>query len=194
MRRSWGAAIAGAVLWAAAGTALAAGPGTSAAPFLKLGFGARALGVGEAFVATGGDVAALHYNPAGLALAPSQGFDILVSHALHFQGIGLTQMGLVRRPWGVSINYLSAGGLERRTSETAQPDGTFGVTDLAIGVSAGKTFGAVSLGGTAKLIQQRIDEFSATAVGFDIGGLYRLQAWPPTFGVHPPTVRPHTNH
>ncbi len=51
--------------------ARASGPGTSAATFLELGFGARPLGLGEAYVAVADDVSALHYNPAGLAYAPS---------------------------------------------------------------------------------------------------------------------------
>jgi len=41
--------------------------GTKGAAFLKLGQGARAIGMGESFVAVGDDVNALFWNPAGIA-------------------------------------------------------------------------------------------------------------------------------
>ena len=44
------------------------GAQSSAAQFLKLGFGARALGMGESFVAVADDISSVYYNPAGLAL------------------------------------------------------------------------------------------------------------------------------
>ena len=102
----------------------AAGPGTSAATFLKLGFGARPLALGETFVALADDPSALHYNPAGLAMhetkrgspssVPSR-YELLVSHALHIQDMRLSQFALMKKPFGVSMTYLSIGGLERRT-------------------------------------------------------------------------------
>ena len=49
------------VLWASS-------PGTTAAEVLKIGVGARAIGMGEAYVAQADDVSSLYWNPAGLAL------------------------------------------------------------------------------------------------------------------------------
>jgi hypothetical protein len=40
--------------------------GTAGAQFLKLGVGARANGMGDAFVAVSNDATAMYYNPAGL--------------------------------------------------------------------------------------------------------------------------------
>src|SRR5436309_2306797 len=42
-------------------------PGTSGAPFLRIGVGARASGMGEAFTAVADDVSTIFWNPAGLA-------------------------------------------------------------------------------------------------------------------------------
>src|SRR5215510_2370911 len=46
----------------------AAGPGTTSADVLKIPVGARAVGMGEAYVAQADDVSSLYWNPAGLAL------------------------------------------------------------------------------------------------------------------------------
>ena len=43
-----------------------AGNGTTTANFLKIGAGARAIGMGEAFTGVSDDVTAVYWNPAGL--------------------------------------------------------------------------------------------------------------------------------
>jgi len=168
---------------------IAAGPGTSAAAFLKLGFGARPLAMGEAFVSMADDASAVHYNPAGLALAPPPGsggaqrpIELMVSHALHIQDIRLSQMGLVKRPFGFSATHLSLDGIERRSSETVEPEGHFGATDLALGVSYGRKLRGVGLGGTLKLIRQTIGEYSASAYALDVGAIHRFERWPVSVG------------
>lgn len=167
----------------------AAGPGTSAATFLKLGFGARPLGLGEAYVAVADDAAALHYNPAGLAYGPSVGsrqspklMEMMVSHSMHVQDIRLSQMGLIKRPWGVSITHLGVGGIERRSSETAAPEGEFGASDLMMGFSYARKVLGVGVGGTVKIIRQTIGEYSASAYAVDFGTLYRMKSRPISLG------------
>ena len=41
--------------------------GTTAAPFLKIGIGPRAIGMGGASTATADDITAIYWNPGGLA-------------------------------------------------------------------------------------------------------------------------------
>src|SRR6185437_12221378 len=48
--------------------AWASGPGTTAADILNIGVGARAIGMGEAYVAQADDASSMYWNPAGLAL------------------------------------------------------------------------------------------------------------------------------
>lgn len=167
----------------------AAGAGTSAAPFLKLGFGARPMGMGEAFVALADDASALYYNPAGIAFpwaspearAP-RNWEILVAHSLHVQDVRISQLGLLRRPFGLSLTYLSLNDIEGRTSESDAPDNTFGASDLALGLSYARSFGGLGLGVTAKYVQEKISTYSSDTFTADLGGLYRLRRWPLSFG------------
>lgn len=168
----------------------AAGPGTSAATFLELGFGARPLGLGEAFVAVADDVAALHYNPAGLAYAPSlwlgaepRPYELLFSHSVHIQDVALSQFGMVRRPFGISVVSLRVPDIERRTSETALPEGRFGASDLAVGLSYGLKVADVGVGGTLKFIHQTIGSDSASAYALDLGALHRFEGTPVSVGL-----------
>ena len=41
--------------------------GKTSAPFLSIGVGSRAMGMGGAFVATANDASAMYWNPAGIA-------------------------------------------------------------------------------------------------------------------------------
>lgn len=170
--------------------ARAAGPGTSAATFLSLGYGARPLGMGEAFVATADDVSAVHYNPAGLAL-PASGvlgmqprrYEALFSQAIHIQDISLSQVGFVRRPFGFSLINLRVGDIERRTEETPESEGNFGASDTAIGLSYGRELGGLALGGTVKYIGQSIGGQGASSYAVDLGALKRLPGTPLSFGL-----------
>src|SRR3982751_1643689 len=56
------------ILLSSVGSSFASSPGTTAADLLNIGVGARAIGMGEAFVAQADDSSSLYWNPAGLAL------------------------------------------------------------------------------------------------------------------------------
>ncbi|OGS40028.1 MAG: hypothetical protein A2506_02930 [Elusimicrobia bacterium RIFOXYD12_FULL_66_9] len=177
-------------IFAPASLSYAGGAGTTAATFLQLGYGARPIGSAEAFVPVANDVSALYYNPAGLAypaaVDPKSGsgpYEILASHALLVQDIRLTQAGFVRRPFGLSLTYLSLGGIEQRTAETAEPDGKTGASDLALGVSYGRKVNGVGLGVTGRYIRESIAGFSASAIAMDLGLLHRLEKYPLSFGL-----------
>src|SRR5690349_23851614 len=52
--------------------------GTSSATFLRIGIGARAVGMGETFVAVANDPSAIYWNPAGLASLQRR--EVMASH------------------------------------------------------------------------------------------------------------------
>ncbi len=151
--------------------------GTTAAQFLKLGVGARAIGMGGSFAAEANDLSALYWNPAGLSkirggalqLSTTQYLaDITYSHAA--VGFGLGSMGTM----AASILFLDSGDMEVRTIN--EPEGTgerFNKQDLALQVSYARALtDRFSIGTTIKYIREKIWHSSATATAFDIGILF----------------------
>ncbi|MGQ9560623.1 MAG: UPF0164 family protein [Candidatus Oleimicrobiaceae bacterium] len=69
-RPNWRAACCVTALIFATAGALLGGPGKYGASFLNFGIGARALGLGGAFVAAADDGSSFYWNPAGLARIP----------------------------------------------------------------------------------------------------------------------------
>src|SRR5881397_2370229 len=67
-----------ALLWMILTPALALAAGEAGFAFLKLGVGARPMGMGSAYVALADDPTAVYWNPAGLASA--EGTQLLVMH------------------------------------------------------------------------------------------------------------------
>lgn len=163
------------------------GTGTSAATFLDMGFGARAVGMGEAYVAAADDVAAAHYNPAGFALPAGPGrkgaYEGLLSQSLLIQDVKMVQAAFARRPFAVSLTRLSVGDIERRTSETIDPEGTFGASDLMLGVSGAWKVAGIGLGATGKLVREEIGGDSASAFAADLGALKRFESRPVSVGL-----------
>ena len=92
----------------------AAGYGTTAASFLKIGLGARPAAMGFAFAAVADDLNAIQYNPAGLAQL--QGNNVSVTYLSYFQEINYGWMAyslpstlLGPGTLGISVGYLTLG-------------------------------------------------------------------------------------
>ena len=150
--------------------------GTTAAPFLTLGAGARGQALGHAYVAeaTGGD--ALFWNPAGAARRESgqSGSLFLTQHEwiadIQYNAAGVTipaGAGVV----GLSLGYVDYGRDLVRTER--QPEGTgetFGSNDFSFGLTYARPLTeSFYFGGTAKIIRQSIWDMSATGFAADFG-------------------------
>ena len=157
--------------------------GTAGAQFLKLGAGARAGGKADSFAAVADDASAAYYNPAGLTQL--KGVQLSGAHTSLFQGISYEVLdfavpfgreeGYSRHAVAAGLYYLSVGDIERRTSDSTDPVGTFGASDGAYALTYAHAFDRqFSLGMTGKYIAQNIDSYSARSFALDAGALYQV--------------------
>ena len=161
--------------------------GTTAAQFLKIGIGARALGMGGAYSAVSNDVTALYWNPAGLSSSKKNG--IILDHQDWIMDVDLDFIGgCYKTPFGTigaAISAMHMGEMEVTT--TRDPEGT-GEKFSAGSIMGQLTFSRsltdrFSFGVTAKVIRESI--YNSKAIGFalDLGTLYSTQISGLTMGM-----------
>ncbi len=152
--------------------------GTSAASFLRIGVGARALSMGGAFVAIADDPTAIYWNVAGLAKLEQNGVALThtewfadINHDFGAVSFNLGTYGCL----GLSFISLDMGEMDVRT--VADPEGngeTFGGGDFALSVAYAKRLTEdFSIGINPKFIQETIWHMKARAWAVDLGAHYR---------------------
>jgi len=151
--------------------------GITAAPFLEIGVGARAIGMGGAFVATANDASALYWNPAGIARSQQMQFLFMNTNwiaDMKFNYAGITFPLGALGSMGAFLTTLNYGDMAVRTVD--QPDGTgeiFSASDLAVGISYSRALtDRFSIGFNAKYIHQGIWHESANGMAVDLGTLF----------------------
>ncbi len=161
--------------------------GTTAAKFLSIPVGARALGMGGAFAAVANDATAMYWNTAGLARLNQS--EAIFTHAnwiadinFNYAGVALPvgEFGTV----GVNFTSMTMDDMERTTEQ--EPDGTgqtFSAGSFAVGVTYARNLTDwFSIGGNVKYISEQIWNSSATGIAFDIGTLFTTPFAGVTFG------------
>ncbi len=152
--------------------------GTTAAPFLTLSEGSRAIAMGSAQVAAVNDASALFWNPGAIPnLKSNEAFfgytHWLLSTNVSFAAAVFQQPGVGY--WGLAAIVLDYGDMLNTTID--QPEGT-GLTFTAQDISLSMIFSRAltdrfSLGGGLKFINQIIWHENARSLAFDLGTLYR---------------------
>ncbi len=148
--------------------------GTTAADFLSVGVGARAMALGGAYSAVVDDAGAMYWNPAALTLIP--GKSVTLMHAAYFSssffdyasyGHNLGRTGAV----GVSLQYFSAGSIAQTDSGGYGTGESLSPHDLALSLGyayGGKDWGGFSAGLAGKYIQSQVVD-SAQTMAVDWG-------------------------
>lgn len=152
--------------------------GTTAGQFLKIGPGARALGMGGTYVGISDDIFSVYYNPAGLAISKGNG-QVAFNHTQWLAQVNYDFAA-------ASINVESLGSLfitvtslrvpEEKVRTFDFPEGNgqtwdAGSVSFGIGYSRSLT-DRFSIGFHAKYIQESIWSSSATGFALDVGTYY----------------------
>jgi hypothetical protein len=152
----------------------AAQGGTSTAPFLRIGQGARAEAMGGAFTAVADDAHAAHFNPAGLAQITKRKLaldhlefieEITTEHASYVQPFNATNGSL-----GVDVTFVDMGTIEKFDTtpvSLGEADITAKTASLSWGQAVGDRF---ALGVSGKFISQDLAGESDSTFAGD-GGL-----------------------
>ena len=153
---------------------------------LQLGAGARALGLGSAFVAISDDATAFFWNPGGYAILPkrelhaqhTEQFGGSINHdiiAIGFPlkragiGLGLVRLGVD----GISFTQLENPNRPLGPDNRPQISQTVGTTDNVLYLSyAHKLKPGFSLGISSKFIHRALHVGKGTGFGLDTGILY----------------------
>jgi hypothetical protein len=169
------------------------GVGKYAGEFISIGVGARALGMGGAYVAMANDVTAGYWNPAGLSRIMYP--EIALMHDERFGSLINYDYGAVAIPYGrsaslaFSVIRLGADGIHNTKDALIDPNGG-GILDDAARIDYDKLtfFNAAdwtfyltysrkhsdkfSYGFNAKLVRRDLGDNHANGIGFDVGLWY----------------------
>ena len=171
------------------------GAGSTSTNFQKIGEGARAVGMGEAFAAVADDATAVFWNPAGLPLA--RGTEFSITHGEWLVGVtdeffAFSQNIDKDGAFGADLGYLGTGTFP---GALETPSGDYGgvgddisassyIGSLAYGQRLGNWFNGdffhkSLLGVKVTLVGQNVVNIGSAGVAFDMGYLYEVT--PKTF-------------
>lgn len=156
------------------------GSGTTAASFLKIGVGPRAVSLAEAFSAVADDPSALYWNPSGLAQLKRP--EVMAMHVfwlgdVFFDYLAGTVPVTPAGTLGASLVYVGGGAFDRRETGDGpgSPDrGQFSAADAAGTVGYGVAYSkALDLGAALKFFSESVDARASLGWALDLGALYQ---------------------
>lgn len=161
--------------------------------FLNIGVGARALGMGNANVASVGDVTSGYWNPAGL-LRQKNDLEVGLMHSEYFAGIakydyiGVSKIIDENSIGGISLLRFGVDNIPN-TLDLKDANGnidydritTFNAVDFAALLSYARKLPqlkGVQLGGNFKVIRRTVGDMAqAWGFGLDAGAMYDYKNW-----------------
>jgi opacity protein-like surface antigen len=151
--------------------------GTVAAPFLTISQGARATGMGSAFVAVADDPSAIFWNAAGLARLKQNGFVVEHTEWIADLKYNFGAAALTLGDYGtIGVSFISSDYGEMNVTTIEEPNGTgetFNVSDVSVSIAwAINLTDNFSIGFNPKVVYQSIWNMSDFAMAIDMGVLY----------------------
>jgi len=151
--------------------------GISTAQFLKIGVGARAAAMADAFIAVANDASALYWNPAGLAEMEQNEF--LFAHNewvadIKHEFIGGVYHFSSNDAIGVSFTSLHMDDMKVTTEVLPFGNGQyFSFGDIALAISySRKMTEQFSFGGSVRYVEETLDKLKMRGFMIDLGTLY----------------------
>lgn len=139
-----------------------------AGAFTRIGIGARAGSLGDAYVAAAQGPEAIYWNPAALANSPS--WQVAVTQRRYSFGRNFTFAGATmplgsRQALGLGWTGFRTGGIEARQTNSAAPDAYFSDDENAFALTWGYQMNSwLFLGAGMKFVHQNL--FSESAFGY----------------------------
>ncbi|MBN1559769.1 PorV/PorQ family protein [candidate division KSB1 bacterium] len=142
---------------------------------LKVGVGARATAMGEAFTATANDATGLYWNPASSAWIHRR--QVHFSHNSWIQGINHNVAALTLPSkigsFGIGLLLNNIDGFERRMIASEEPTGTFSAHDFSFSLNYARQLRpSLSVGLNLKFINEKIYIEDASGYMIDLGARY----------------------
>ena len=152
--------------------------GTLGGQSLKIGVGARAAAMGDAYTAVSDDATAVYWNPAGIARLSGQ--SITLNHAswpaniLFDQGAYVFNIKWIPGMLGVNVRALTMSKDIVRTTYLPEGTGeTFDAGEWAYGITYARALtDKFSAGISLNYVQTGLDDVKGSSTTFDFGTLY----------------------
>ena len=150
---------------------IAQSAGNSGLSFLKFGFGARNIAMGDAGASASNDLSALFYNPARLNSVEMN--EVMFMHNEWIQDVrsevGGIKWNMFNLPWAVGFNATSVSDIEIR-QRPGEPVSTFDANYFFMSLSSGfNVIDDLDFGATIKYIYEGLLSDQANGLAFDFG-------------------------
>ena len=156
--------------------------GTFDGQFLKIAMGARASGMGGAFVAIADDPSAVFWNPAGIARLDENETNVMINHLTWPAGVAVDQavlafkLGKMPGQWAVNARSLTID--DQPVRDAFRPEGTgefFDAGYSSFGATYARSFtDKFSAGANISLVRLGLESFKQETITFDLGTLYNV--------------------
>ena len=150
--------------------------GTTAAKFLHMNVGSRAVGMGGAFTSIANDATAMYWNPAGLGFHKVK--EVFFNHSnwiadISFDYFGFSLPLLNNQFFGLNITSVTMDDMEVTRYGNENTGETFSAANYAVGATYSMNLtDRFSIGFNGKYIQENIANNRAAGIALDIGTLF----------------------